>query len=173
MDDAPPDGADEQLAVIDSRGRVVGSAPRSIVRRDNIPHVVVAVLVRDPAGRVYVHRRTDTKDVFPRLHDSFAAGSMRYGEEPAAAAAREVAEELGVSGVTLRPLFVLRYDDAKTRHVSHVFETTWDGPVVHQPEEVAWGAWMTLDELRALLADPTWPFVPDGRVLLDHWLSLR
>ncbi len=142
-----------------------------MVRRHNIPHVVVAVLVRDPAGRLYVHRRTDTKDVFPGLHDCFAAGSVRYGEEPADAAAREVAEELGVSGVPLRPVFVVRYDDASTRHVSHVFETTWDGPVVHQAEEVAWGDWMELAELRARLTDPGWPFVPDGRALLEHWLT--
>src|SRR5512144_1716518 len=59
------DGVDEeQVAIVDDEGRVVGSAPRSVMRRDNLPHVVVAVLVRDPAGRVYVHRRTDTKDVF-------------------------------------------------------------------------------------------------------------
>ncbi len=161
----------EQVAIVDATGRVVGSAPRSMVRRQNLWHVVVAVLVRDRVGRVYVHRRTDTKDVFPGMHDAFAAGCMRYGEEPAAAAAREAAEELGVTGVTLSPLFSLRYDDASTRHVCHAFETVWDGPVVHQPEEVAWGAWMTLDELRARLADPTWPFVPDGRSLLDHWLT--
>ncbi len=161
----------EQVAIVDATGRVVGSAPRSMMRRQNLWHVVVAVLVRDRAGRVYVHRRTDTKDVFPGMHDAFAAGCMRYGEEPAAAAAREAAEELGVTGVALTPLFSLRYDDASTRHVCHAFETIWDGPVVHQAEEVAWGGWMTLDDLRAHLADPGWLFVPDGRALLERWLA--
>ena len=166
------DGVDEeQVAIVDDEGRVVGSAPRSVMRRDNLPHVVVAVLVRDPAGRVYVHRRTDTKDVFPGLHDAFAAGCLQYGEEPAAAAAREVAEELGVVGAPLRALFVERYDDGSTRHFCHVFATTYDGPVTHQPEEVAWGGWLTVDELRANLADPSWPFVPDGRVLVERWLA--
>ena len=164
-------GTEEQVAIVDDSGRVVGSAPRSMMRRDNLPHVVVAVLVRDPAGRVYVHRRTDRKDVFPGLHDAFAAGCLRYGEEPAAAAAREVAEELGVVGVPLERLFVQRYDDASTRHVCHVFTAVWDGPVTHQPEEVAWGGWMSPAELRARLADPEWPFVPDGRALLDHWFA--
>ena len=51
------------------------------MRRDNLPHLVVAVLVRDPAGRIYVHRRTDTKDVFPGMHDCFAAGCVQAGEE--------------------------------------------------------------------------------------------
>ena len=159
------------MAIVDDAGRVVGSAPRSVMRRDNLPHVVVAVLVRDPAGRVYVHRRTDTKDVYPGLHDAFAAGCLQYGEEPAAAAAREAAEELGVAGVPLQPLFVTRYQDGSTHQLCHVFTTTYDGEITHQPEEVAWGGWMTPAELQARLADPAWPFVPDGRVLLERWFA--
>ena len=75
--DEPRHDPEEQVAIVDEPGRVVGSAPRSVMRRDNLPHVVVAVLVRDPAGRVYVHRRTDTKDVFPGMHDCFAAGCLQ------------------------------------------------------------------------------------------------
>ena len=172
MADAPAPAADELVAAVDpDSGAVVGSARRSVMRRDNLWHVVVAVLVRDPAGRVYVHRRTDTKDVFPGMHDAFAAGCLRYGEEPTAAATREVEEELGVTGAPLSPLFTLRYEDPSTRHVCHAFTTVWDGPVVLQAEEVAWGGWMTVDELRLRLADPDWPFVPDGRTLVEHWLD--
>jgi 8-oxo-dGTP pyrophosphatase MutT (NUDIX family) len=163
--------AEEQVAIVDDSGRVVGSAPRSVMRRDNLPHVVVAVLVRDPAGRVYVHRRTDTKDVFPGMHDAFAAGCLQYGEQPAAAAAREVAEELGVVGVPLEPLLEMSYEDASTRQRCYLFTTTYAGEITHQPEEVAWGGWMTPAELQDRLADPDWPFVPDGRELLDRWFA--
>ena len=159
---------EEQVAIVDDTGTVVGSAPRSVMRRDNLPHVVVAVLLRDSAGRVYVHRRTDTKDVFPGMHDCFAAGCMLFGEEPREAAARELAEELGVRGVPLQPLVVQWYDDSATRHLCHAFTATYDGPVTHQTEEIAWGGWMTPGELRERLDDPTWPFVPDGRVLVDR-----
>jgi 8-oxo-dGTP pyrophosphatase MutT (NUDIX family) len=162
---------DEQVAIVDSTGRVVGSAPRSTMRRDNLRHVVVAVLVRDAAGRVYVHRRTDTKDVFPGLHDCFAAGGVQAGEEPAEAAAREVAEELGAHGVVLEAVATGWYEDGSTRHVWHSYLATYDGEVVHQPEEVAWGTWMTVADLQAHLADPTWPFVPDGRELVEDLLA--
>jgi 8-oxo-dGTP pyrophosphatase MutT (NUDIX family) len=162
---------EEQLAVVDRSGQVVGSAPRSVVRRDNLPHLVVAVLLRDPAGRVYVHRRTDTKDVFPGMHDCFAAGGVQAGEEPAEAARRELAEELGATGVDLEAAATGWYEDEWTRHVWHSYLATYDGTVTHQPEEVAWGRWMTVSELRAHLADPTWPFVPDGRVLVEHLLA--
>ena len=162
---------EEQLAVVDRSGRVVGAAPRSVVRRDNLPHLVVAVLLRDPAGRVYVHRRTDTKDVFPGLHDCFAAGGVQAGEDPADAARRELAEELGAGGVELEAVATGWYEDGSTRHVWHSYLATYDGEVVHQAEEVAWGTWMTVDDLRAHLADTTWPFVPDGRELVEHLLA--
>ena len=162
---------EEQLAVVDDSGQVVGSAPRSVVRRDNLAHQVVAVLLRDPAGRVYVHRRTDTKDLFPGLHDCFAAGGVQAGEEPADAARRELSEELGADGVDLEEVGTGWYRDGSTRHVWHSYLATYDGEVVHQPEEVAWGTWMTVEDLRAHLADPGWPFVPDGRELVEDLLA--
>jgi len=163
--------SEERVALVDERGAVVGSAPRSLMRRDNLAHLVVAVLLRDPAGRVYVHRRTEAKDVFPGMHDCFAAGCLLAGEDPLSAARRELAEELGVTGVRLTPLVQAWYRDASTRHLCHVWTTTYDGPVTHQAEEVAWGAWMTVGELREHLGDPTWPFVPDGRALVDRLLA--
>jgi isopentenyldiphosphate isomerase len=161
---------EEQVAVIDEDGRVVGTAPRSRMRRENLPHIVVAVLLRDSSGRVYVHRRTPTKDVFPGMYDCWAAGCLTAGEEPRTAAERELAEELGISGAVLTPLFTAWYADESTRHLCYAYTATSDGPIRHQAEEVAWGGWMTVDQLRQQLADPTWPFVPDGRAMLDRWL---
>ena len=161
----------EIVALVDRSGAVVGSAERSVVRRDNLLHAATAVLVRDPEGRIYVHRRSPAKDWAPSHHDAAAGGVLTYGEDPAAAAARELAEELGVSGAELRPLGLSVFEDDTTRCVEHCFETTWSGPVVHADGEVVWGAWMTLAELGEHLADPSWPFVPDTRTLLARLAS--
>ena len=88
-----------------------GPAERSVVRRENLLHAATAVLVRDPDGRIYVHRRSPDKDWAPSHHDAAAGGVMGYGEQPAASAARELAEELGVTGATLRPLGLSVYED--------------------------------------------------------------
>jgi len=45
---------------------------------------------------IYVHRRTDTKRIFPGLYDMFVGGVSTTGEESPLTAAREVAEELGL-----------------------------------------------------------------------------
>lgn len=160
--------SEEIVALVDRAGTVVGSAPRSVVRRDNLLHAATGVLVRDGTGRIYVHRRSADKDWAPGFHDCAAGGVMQDGEMPDGAAARELAEELGVTGARLRPFGTSLYEDGETRCFEHVFETTWDGPVVHADREVVWGAWMTLAELDALLGRTNWPFVPDTRQLLTR-----
>jgi len=158
---------DERVALVDEHGCVVGSAARSVVRRDNLRHASTAVLVRDRAGRIYLHRRSDTKDWAPGHWDVAAGGVMTAGEAPYDSALRELEEELGVAGVELVALGTRRYEDATTRCFEHVYETVWDGPVRHQPEEVVEGRWVSFDELAAVLADPGVLFVPDTRGLLE------
>ncbi|HNM96824.1 MAG TPA: NUDIX domain-containing protein [Marmoricola sp.] len=157
---------DELVAIVDPEGTVVGSALRSVVRRDNLRHAATAVLVRNSAGQIYVHLRAATKDWAPSHHDAAAGGILRFGEDPAQSAVREVAEELGIQTAGLRSLGLSAYDDDTTRVVEHVFETTWDGPVRFADGEVVSGQWLTLAELGARLADPEWRFVPDTRQLL-------
>lgn len=156
----------------DLAGTAVGVAPRSEVRARNLPHAATAVLLRDAAGRVYVHRRTATKDIYPAMHDAFAGGVVGAGEDPDVAAVRELVEELGVRDCPLTPLLRYWYSDGATSYLAFVYEATYDperhGPITHQPSEVAQGWWMPWDELLARLDDPTWPFVPDGRAALRH-----
>jgi isopentenyldiphosphate isomerase len=157
---------DELVALVDAEGRVCGSAPRSVVRRDNLRHSATGVLVRNRAGDIYVHRRTTTKDVFPGCYDFMAGGVIGFGEDPYDAVVRELAEELGITGVELTALPEGDYADEHTSYHAYLYSCVWDGPVRHQPEEVDWGAWMSPAELLDRLADPAWPFVPDTSAML-------
>jgi 8-oxo-dGTP pyrophosphatase MutT (NUDIX family) len=163
--------SDEQVAVYDPTGDVVGSATRGRMRAEGLWHASTFVLVLSPdRGSVYVHRRTTTKDVYPGMHDCWAGGVVAAGEGPDEAAARELREELGVTG---RPEFLFRsvHQRGSIRFHGFMYEVLWDGPVVHQPEEVAAGWWMPLEQLRAKLADPDWSFVPDGRQFAAEWFA--
>jgi len=165
--------ADEQVALYDPAGQVVGAVPRWRMRRDGLWHAASSVLVRSSDGEsVYVHRRTGTKDVYPGMHDCWAGGVVAAGEDPGTAARRELAEELGVRA-PVEFLFRTTYDRDSVRYHAFLHESRWDGPIRHQPEEVAEGRWMPLAELRERLHDPEWPFVPDGRQFLLEWLSWR
>ena len=154
--------ADEVVALYDDEGRVVGRAPRSAVRAENLRHAASSVVVRDGYGRVYLHRRTTTKDVYPGLLDFCAGGVVLAGEDPAACAVREAEEELGVHGVPLVPLGTADYADDATRYRAFRFVTTYDGSIRWQPEEVSWGQWVTLETLVRRLDDESSGLVPDS-----------
>ena len=156
----------EIVCLVDRAGAVVGSAERHVVRRENLLHAATGVLVRDPEGRIYVHRRSPDKDWAPSQHDAAVGGVIRYGEDPHASALRELEEELGICGVELRPLGTALFEDDTVRCFEHCFEVTWDGAVRFVDAEVVWGAWMDLAELGGLLARGDWLFVPDTRALL-------
>lgn len=167
---------EEILALYGDDAMPCGRAPRSRVRAENLRHGATAVVVRSPAGEVYVHRRTTSKDVYPGLYDFAAGGCILAGEDPVHAARRELSEELGVRGVDLTPVMRTWYADAVTRYVAFVYEARWDGPVVHQPEEVVWGAWMPLRDVVDHLdgrTQPAWRFVPDSVACAGDWLRAQ
>lgn len=163
---------DELVAKYDPSGCVIGSVPRHVMRRRGLWHAAASVLVRSTDGAsVYVHRRTDTKDIYPGMHDCWAGGVVAAGEDPAITASRELAEELGIRGVQPRFLFRSVHERGSVRFHGFLYEVHWDGACIHQPTEIAAGWWMSLVDLRARLADPEWPFVPDGRQFVDEWFA--
>jgi isopentenyldiphosphate isomerase len=168
VDDSVNQVVDEMVAILDEHSQVVGSAPRSVMRRDNLRHSATGVLVRNPAGDIYVHRRTSTKDVYPSRYDFMAGGVVAAGEDPFHAVVRELEEELGIFGVELTRLPEGDYADENTRYHAYLYACVWDGPVRHQPEEVEWGAWMAPADLVAKFDE--WPFMPDSVGLLGAYV---
>ncbi|MDT0611341.1 NUDIX hydrolase [Streptomyces lancefieldiae] len=154
--------ADEILDIVDENDRVVGQARRGDAYAQGLRHRCVFVWARDARGRVFVHRRTATKLVFPSLYDMFVGGVVGAGESYDDAALREAEEELGVRGLP-RPehLFTFLYDDGAGRSWwSAVYEVRCEGPVAPQVEEVAWHGFLTEAEVERRLGE--WEWVPDG-----------
>lgn len=164
--------SEELVALYDEAGHPCGSAPRSLMRRENLRHAATTVVVTNRTGLVYVHRRTDTKDVFPGMHDFACGGVIGAGEDPPIAALRELGEELGIIGVPLTDLGPADYADEHTNYRSFRYQVSWDGPISWQPEEVAWGDWWRPEDILVRLDDPGW-CVPDTAALMREWLIQR
>jgi len=160
------ESGDELVDIVDDDDRVVGTVTRREVRERRLLHRCTYVLLRDAAGRILVHRRTDTKDVYPGAYDLFAGGVCAAGESYDDCARREVAEEFGVEGTELRLLFRHCYRGADGQAWGSVYEARWDGPVRPQEAEVAWHGWVTPEELDRMLAEH--PFCPDSREIFER-----
>ena len=165
------DPGDELVDVVDEDDRVVDVVPRREIRARNLLHRCTYVLVRRADCRVLVHRRTETKDVYPGAYDMFAGGVLASGEPYDDGARRELEEELGISGAPLKPLFFHRYSGPSGEAWGAVYEVTWDGPVVHQESEVVWSDWVTLDELDRMLDERE--FCLDSREIFERWRDGR
>ncbi|MER5430332.1 NUDIX domain-containing protein [Streptomyces sp. NPDC002588] len=165
--------ADEILDIVDENDRVIGQLPRGQAYAEGLRHRCVFIRARDAQGRIFVHRRTPTKLVFPSLYDMFVGGVVGAGETYDDAALREAEEELGVSGLP-RPEFVLKflYDDGAGRSWwSAVYEVRCELPVDPQVEEVAWHDFLTDDEVERRL--PEWEWVPDGLAAHERLREFR
>lgn len=165
--------ADEILDIVDEHDQVIGRSPRGEAYARGLRHRCVFVQARDRAGRLFVHRRTPTKLVFPSLYDMFVGGVVGAGEAYDDAALREAEEELGVSGLP-RPEFLFKFlytDDAGHSWWSAVYEVRCDLPVHPQEEEVAWHDFLPEEQVERRLAE--WQWVPDGLAAYERLREYR
>jgi inner membrane transporter RhtA len=166
-----PDPGGEIVDLVDGKDEVIGRTPRHEVRERNLLHREVTAIVRNHKGEIYVHRRTDTKDVFPGMYDMFVAGVVASGESYGEAIRRELKEELDIHGVDPAFMFKARYRDPAVNWWACTYEVVWDGPIHHQEEEIAWGGFMSEADLVANL--DRWAFVPDGLRVFRRYLDER
>ena len=164
--------ADEILDIVDENDEVIGQAPRGEAYARGMRHRCVFIQARDAQGRIFVHRRTATKLVFPSQYDMFVGGVVGAGESYDAAALREAEEELGVSGLPRPvPLFKFLYESGEQTWWSAVYEVRCELPVNPQAEEVAWHAFLPEEELEQRLGE--WEWVPDGLEAYERLRAFR
>jgi isopentenyldiphosphate isomerase len=159
---------DELVEHVDADGAVIEVVPRSRMRRQNLRHRSVAVIVTNSRGELLVHRRADDKDVFPEWWDLAAGGVVGVGETYAAAAVRELAEELGIEA---DPVFVTsgHHEDTHAREICHVFRVVHAGPFRFDDGEITEGRFVMPHELAELLDHER--FVPGSVRMIGPYID--
>lgn len=161
--------ADEIVAIVDKDNQIIGSVARAVMRQKGLIHRASYVLVFNTAGQLFVQKRTANKDMYPGYYDVAAGGVVLEGESYGKSARRELHEELGIRGVEPLELFDFYYHDEATnnRVWGRVFSCVHDGPFILQPEEVAGGAFFSVDEVLSSMKNK--PFTPDGVMVLQKY----
>lgn len=142
----------EQVIVVDTTDRAVGTAPKLEAHLAGTLHRAVSVFVTDGRGRVLLQRRASGKYHSADLWTNSCCGHPRPGETPREAAARRLLEEMGVA-CALEHAGTFHYraelpNGLVEHEIDHVFVGTWQGEPSPDPREVGAWRWATLGELR-------------------------
>lgn len=86
----------EPVERVDDQDRVLAVVERGEAIRRGWLHRIATTICRDQHGRVLVYRRPENRSRFPGHHEVMFGGAVEVGETYEQAAARELAEELGV-----------------------------------------------------------------------------
>jgi isopentenyl-diphosphate delta-isomerase type 1 len=149
----------EILEIVDEDDNVIGLATRAEIHGKGLIHRAVHIFVFNSAGEIYVQRRSATKDKFPGVLDSSAAGHVDPGESYEWAAVRELQEELGLTGQVEEVLRVNACPVTDNEHVV-LYAVKTDGEPAPNSDEIQWGGFMMRDSLTNRMKEEPEDFVP-------------
>ncbi|PYC11627.1 NUDIX hydrolase [Pseudomonas mosselii] len=157
----------ELVAWVDEHDQLLGALPRAELRERGLIGRCTFILLFNGAGELCVHRRTLSKALYPGYWDVAAGGMVGVQESYAESAARELAEELGVSGVELRFHETFYFEQPGNRLWCAVYSAVWDGALRLQPEEVIEARFISVEQAQAESAKL--PYCPDSLVALQRY----
>lgn len=149
-DPAFPD--EEIIEILDSGGKPFMLMPRPEAVRQGLDYKAVIVMFSNHAGKIYIQKRSKSKDIHPGLWACSAAGFVQSGESVEEAALREFEEEIGISGVPIK-LIATRPSSQETGGAALYLFVSESSNIVPtpNPDEVADGMFISYDELNSLI----------------------
>lgn len=165
----------EMFDIINEAGEVVGTAPRNQCHGDpSLVHRAAHVLVFNDAGELLLQLRSMDKDIQPGRWDTSVGGHLAPGEDYETAGAREMEEELGITGVRLNYLYDYQLRNAVESENIRSFQVVYDGPVSFQRSEIDQVAFWSMKDIRLALG--TGIFTPNFEQefgLYEKWREER
>ncbi len=148
-----PQSDAELFDVVDGENNVIGQAPRAKVHAEGLKHRATHIFLFNPAGELFLQKRSRLKDVHPGAWDSSAAGHLDAGEGYQAAAQREITEELGITA-DVEPVGLLPASEANGREFVQLFRATSKAKPKWPASEIEFGQFFPID-------------------VVEHWVAAR
>ncbi len=162
-----PQKDDEIFDVVDANDEVTGTATRGEVHGQKLTHRAVHVFVFNKHGDLLLQKRSMLKDLCPGLWDSSVSGHLDSGESYAAAAVRELDEEMGIVAEAPPEEIASIAPGAETgwEHV-RLYRIRHDGSLRFPSAEVDAAMWFPLAEIAAWITGRPTDFAPG---FLECW----
>ena len=160
---------EEWVDWVDEQNRVIAAVPRSQMRREHLPHRASYIFIIDSNSRLYVQRRTLTKDYCPGMLDACCGGVVQAGEAILPSALRELEEEMGIRDTELTAWGDAWLVNEQNRVWASLFSCHYDGELTLQQSEVDAVLMMSEQEIEQRAAE----FTPDSIAALHIWQQRR
>ena len=138
----------EMFPVIEPSGLVTAMAPRSFCHSGTmVLHPVVHLHIMDRYSRLYLQKRSMSKDIQPGKWDTAVGGHVGFGELIHKALYREAAEELGLR--EFNPTYICSYEfeSEVERELVNVFAVIGSYDLHPDMEEVEEGRFWEISEI--------------------------
>ena len=140
----------EKVPLVEPSGLVYGQATREWCHSGSKAlHPVVHLHIIDRFGRIYLQKRSLTKDFLPGYWDTAVGGHITYGEQAEEALYREAAEELGIQAFNAIPIESYIYETDRERELIFVYAMIGHPNLDPDNGEVSEGKWWSVEELES------------------------
>ncbi len=155
--------SDELLDIVDDDDLVTGQNMRAVVHQRGLQHRGVHIFLVTPEGKLLVQQRGKHRGTSPLALDCSVSEHVKAGEGYPEAAARGLAEELGIRRANIHALIKFKMDyGPNDREICQLHEKIVDPALVHfDPLEVEGIACYSLDDLETLIRN--------GKVAFSGW----
>jgi isopentenyl-diphosphate delta-isomerase type 1 len=150
----------ELFDIVNQDDDVIGQAERRACHGNPaLIHRAIHVLVFHPSGRLLLQKRAPNKDIQPGKWDTSVGGHLNVGESYLAAARREMAEELGLTGVALTFLYRSRIRNRIESENVQTYLAITDKSIRFDPMEISGVRYWSSEEIARSLGKNT--FTPN------------
>ena len=142
------DNLNEVFDVVDVNDKVVGQASRREVHQNkNLIHRSVGIAVFNSNSKIFLQRRSLTKDTDALLWTISCSGHVLKGENYEETARRELLEELGIEDTGINFLTKYIYKGENETEITSLFKALYDGEIILQTEEILEGKFFSKEDL--------------------------
>ncbi|MBD3309696.1 NUDIX domain-containing protein [Candidatus Woesearchaeota archaeon] len=139
----------EMVHIVDEDDNPLSAISREEARnRKDIIIRAAIIIVKDPEGKYFVHRRCATRKRYPCRWGIGCGGAVHVGETYKQAALRELEEELGIRDAELELMTVFSYRSEDHSYNSEVFHIVWKNRIIMHDLEMDYGGFRTVSEIR-------------------------